>query len=51
MVAQDFGPLSETVIPVQIRENLTVYIQGLPWNLTKQEAAKIAAVVLSMVQP
>lgn len=36
------------VIPVQIRPDLTVFIANIPWDLTANEADKIAAVVMAM---
>lgn len=37
--------LHPTVFPVQIRTDLTVYIQGLPWDLTPKEARRIARII------
>jgi hypothetical protein len=34
-------------LPIQLRQNLTVRIFGLPFDLTKQEAQKIANIVLA----
>lgn len=42
------GPMSSSILPVPIRANLTVMIQGLPYDLTAAEAKKIAAVVQAM---
>lgn len=36
------------IIPVALRADLTVHIQGLPFDLTEREARKIANVVLAM---
>lgn len=36
------------ILPIAIRADLTVYIQGLPFDLTETEARKIAAVVTAM---
>jgi hypothetical protein len=36
------------IVPVQIRPDLTVRIQGLPHDLTQAEADKIARVVLAL---
>ncbi len=38
------------IVPIPIRPNLTVHVQGLPYDLTEAEARKIAAVVTAMVQ-
>jgi hypothetical protein len=42
------APISDTILPIAIRADLTIYIQGLPFNLSKAEASKIAAVVMAM---
>ena len=34
-------------LPIQLRQNLTVRVFGLPYDLTKQEAQKIANIVLA----
>lgn len=39
------------IVPIQIRPDLTVHIQGLPHDLTKKEAEKIAGVVLAFASP
>lgn len=36
------------IVPVPIRSDLTVHIQGLPFDLTSREAKKIANVILAM---
>ena len=36
------------ILPVQIRTDLTVFIQGIPWNLTKREARKLARVIAAL---
>jgi len=38
------------IVPIPIRSDLTVHVQGLPFDLTEAEARKIAAVVTAMVQ-
>jgi hypothetical protein len=38
------------IIPIPIRPDLTVHVQGIPFDLTEAEARKIAAVVTAMVQ-
>lgn len=37
-----------TILPIPLRADLTVYIQGLPYNLTIAEASKVANVVRAM---
>lgn len=39
------------IFPVPIREDLVVYIQNVPLDMTAAEAAKIAAVVRALAQP
>jgi hypothetical protein len=38
------------IVPIPIRPDLTVHVQGIPFDLTEAEARKIAAVVNAMVQ-
>jgi hypothetical protein len=38
----------ESVFPIPIRQNLTIKVYGLPFDLTKAEAQKIANVILAM---
>jgi hypothetical protein len=38
------------IIPIPLRADLTVHVQGIPFDLTEAEARKIAAVVTAMVQ-
>jgi hypothetical protein len=38
------------IVPIPIRPDLTVHVQGIPFDLTESEARKIAAVVTAMVQ-
>jgi hypothetical protein len=38
------------IVPIPIRPDLTVHVQGIPFDLTEAEARKIAAVVTAMVQ-
>lgn len=42
------APLSSTILPIPIRPDTTVFIQGLPYDLTEAEAAKIANVIRAM---
>jgi hypothetical protein len=39
------------ILPIQIREDLNVQIAGIPHDLTKAEADKIARVVMAMAMP
>lgn len=39
---------SSNILPIPLRPDLTVFIQGLPFDITAQEARKIANVVLAM---
>lgn len=45
-----FGPMSDSILPIPIRPELAVYIQGLPLDMTEDEANKIANVVKAMVK-
>ena len=40
----------DDIIPIPLREDLIVYLQGLPLNLTAIEANKIVNVVKAYVQ-
>ena len=42
------GPMSSSIIPIPIRADLTIHIQGLPFDLTEAEAKKIAGVIHAM---
>jgi hypothetical protein len=42
------APLVSSVLPIPLRADLTVYVQGLPFDLTDAEAAKIANVIRAM---
>jgi len=42
------GPMSSSILPIPIRPDATVFIQGLPYDLTEAEASKIANVVRAM---
>lgn len=44
-------PLSDSILPIQIRAETTVFIQGLPYDLTEAEAAKIANVIKAYAMP
>lgn len=45
------APLASSILPIPIRADVTVFIQGLPYDLTEAEAAKIANVVRAMAVP
>lgn len=40
--------VNPTILPIPIRADVTVRVQGLPFDLTPQEASKIAAVIKAM---
>ncbi|RIA44607.1 hypothetical protein DFR49_2854 [Hephaestia caeni] len=42
---------SVSILPIPLRSDLVVRIQGLPFDMTENEARKIANVVLAMVNP
>jgi hypothetical protein len=44
-VTTHFGPEGHRILPIQIREDLIVYIQDLPHDLTQSEAQKISNVI------
>lgn len=44
-------PPSSSIMPIQLRPNLTVHIQGLPFDLTEVEARKLANVILALAMP
>ena len=48
-VMDEFGPMQNTILPIQIRPDVTVLVQGIPHDLTKEEANKLEAVVMAMV--
>lgn len=50
MSDSDFGPMAHTVVPIRIRPELTVFIQGMPHDMSEAEAGKIAAVIQAMAQ-
>jgi hypothetical protein len=45
------GPMASSILPIPIRAELTIYIQGLPYDLTPTEAKKIASVIQAMATP
>lgn len=44
-----FGQIKSSQVDIPLRRNLTISVQGLPFDLKKSEAEKIANVVLAMV--
>lgn len=42
------GPMANSILPIAIRADLTVHIQGIPFDLTEAEAKKIAGVIQAM---
>lgn len=48
MNAFDFAAVEGAIVPIQIREDLTVRIGRIPHDLTVAEAEKIAGVVLAL---
>jgi len=44
-------PLSSSIVPIAIRSDVVVFVQGLPFDLSEGEAAKIANVVKAMAMP
>lgn len=45
------APLSSSILPIPIRQDTTVFVQGLPYDLTEAEAGKIANVIRAMAAP
>jgi hypothetical protein len=39
---------SSSLLPIPIRSDVTVYVQGIPFDLTEAEAGKIAKVIRAM---
>jgi hypothetical protein len=44
-------PLSSSILPIPIRPDTTIFVQGLPYDLTEAEATKIANVIKAMATP
>ncbi len=42
------GPMASSILPIPIRADLIIHIQGLPFDLTEAEAKKIASVIQAM---
>lgn len=49
-IALHHAGTQDDIIPIPLREDLIVYLQGLPLNLTDSEAKKIIKVVSAYVQ-
>lgn len=45
------GPMASSILPIPIRADLTVRVQGLPFDLTEAEAKRIASVIQAMAMP
>ena len=43
--------MSNSIVPISIRQDVTVHIQGLPFDLSEAEAERIANVVRAMATP
>ncbi len=43
--------MARSILPIPIRADLTIYVQGLPFDLTEAEAKKIASVIHAMATP
>ena len=37
-------------IPIPIRDDWAVFIQGIPWDMTEAEAQKIAAIITALAE-
>ena len=44
-------PMSNSIVPIPIRQDATVYVQGLPFDLSEGEAERIANVIRAMATP
>ena len=44
-------PMSNSIVPIPIRQDVTVYVQGLPFDLSQGEAERIANVIRAMATP
>jgi site-specific recombinase XerD len=42
------SPAAVSIMPIPLRQNLTIYVQGLPFDLTSAEANKLANVIRAM---
>jgi hypothetical protein len=46
--APSVPPPSANIIPIAIRQDLIIHVQGIPFDLTKAEAQRVANVILAM---
>ena len=44
-------PMSNSIVPIPIRQDTTVFVQGLPFDLSEAEAERIANVIRAMATP
>ena len=44
-------PMFNSIVPIQIRRDITVHVQGLPFDLNEAEADRIANVIRAMATP
>ena len=47
----DYGPANDRILPVMIREGVSVAVYGLPLDLTQKEAEKVAAIIMAHATP
>jgi hypothetical protein len=45
------APMDDTILPIPIRVSTTVYVQGLPLDLTADEARKVCTVIMAFAEP
>ena len=43
----EYGPATRRMLPIEIRPGVTVWIYGLPLDLTLAEATKMANIVMA----
>lgn len=48
---RDFGPASDRVLQIPLRESVTVCILDLPHDLTEAEARKLAGIIEAFATP
>lgn len=41
--------MRDEIIPIKIRDDLTIYIYGIPYDITEREAQKIANIITALV--
>ncbi len=42
------SPPSANIVPIQIRQDLVIHVQGIPFDLTRSEAQRVANVILAL---